>query len=111
MAPARERLALDLRNIEFRNPDVPIISNVDAVEVLSGEQSRDSLIRQVCSPVRWVESVQYLVARGVDLFVEIGPGRVLSGLVAKIAPEVQTVSVDGIRGIEALASVVPNAKI
>jgi [acyl-carrier-protein] S-malonyltransferase len=111
MAPARERLAQDLQKIDFRDPDVPVVSNVDAAEVRSGEQSRDSLIRQVCSAVRWVESVQYLVRRGVDLFVEIGPGRVLSGLVAKIAPEVQTASVDGIRGIEALASVVASAKI
>lgn len=111
MAPARERLAQDLQKIDFRDPDVPVVSNVDAAEVRSGEQSRDSLIRQVCSAVRWVESVQYLVRRGVDLFVEIGPGRVLSGLVAKIAPEVQTASADGIRGIEALASVVASAKI
>ena len=104
MAPARDRLAADLNNLEFRDLTVPLISNVDAVAVVSGRVARDSLIRQVCNPVRWVESIRYLVDREVDRFVEVGPGRVLCGLVKKIAPEVQVYSVDGIRGIEALAS-------
>ncbi len=104
MAPARDRLAADLMNLEFRDLAVPLISNVDAVAVVEGRVARDSLIRQVCKPVRWVESIRYLVDHGIDRFVEVGPGKVLCGLVKKIAPEVQVYGVDGIRGIEALAS-------
>jgi [acyl-carrier-protein] S-malonyltransferase len=104
MAPARDRLTVDLLAQEFNDLDVPLITNVDAVEVHSGSEARASLIRQVCLPVRWVESIQYLVDHGVEKFVEVGPGRVLSGLVKKIAPGVSAYTVDGIRGIEALAS-------
>jgi [acyl-carrier-protein] S-malonyltransferase len=104
MAAARDRLAADLRDIHFLDPKVPVISNVDAHEVRSGDAARDALIRQVCAPVQWVNSVRFLADRGVDRFVEIGPGKVLTGLVRKIAPDVQTLNVEGIRGIEALAS-------
>jgi [acyl-carrier-protein] S-malonyltransferase len=104
MAPARDRLAADLEAQAFHDLDVPLVNNVDAEEVRSGSEARASLIRQVCMPVRWVETIQYLVGHGVDRFVEVGPGKVLSGLVKRIAPEVSTYSVDGIRGIEALAS-------
>lgn len=105
MAPARDCLAVDLQALEFRDLSVPLISNVDATEVRDGDLARDALIRQVCAPVRWVESMQYLLRQGVNRFVEVGPGRVLTGLVKKIAHEAQTYSVEGIRGIEALASV------
>ncbi|MGA2262558.1 MAG: ACP S-malonyltransferase [Acidobacteriota bacterium] len=111
MAPARERLAGDLEVLKFHDLAMPLITNVDAAEVLKGSVARDSLIRQVCKPVRWVESIQYLVGHGVDKFVEIGPGKVLCGLVKKIAPSVLTYSVEGIRGIEALASAVSGAKM
>ena len=104
MAPARNRLAADLERLEFRDLAVPLVTNVDAAAVVEGRAARDSLIRQVCNPVRWVESIRYLVERGVDRFVEVGPGKVLCGLVKKIAPEVEVYGVEGIRGIEALAS-------
>jgi len=109
MAPARDRLAVDLQALKFHDLSVPLISNVDAAEVRDGDSARDALIRQVCAPVRWVESMQYLFRQGVNRFVEVGPGRVLTGLVKKIVPEVQTYNVDGIRGIEALASVLSGA--
>jgi [acyl-carrier-protein] S-malonyltransferase len=109
MSPARDRLKADLEALSFQNPGVPLISNVDASEVTSGESARDGLVRQVCSPVRWVESIQHLSACGVDRFIEIGPGKVLAGLVKKIAPQAQVLSVENIRGIEALASVLPGA--
>jgi len=106
MAPARARLEVDLAALEFHDLKVPLISNVDAEEVTTGSAAREALIRQVCLPVRWVESIQALVDRGVDIFIEVGPGRVLSGLVKKISPSAVTCSVEGIRGIEALASVI-----
>ncbi len=109
MMPARERLAGDLAALEFHNLSVPLICNVDAKEVTRCDVARDSLVRQVCAPVRWVESVRRLVELGVGRFVEIGPGRVLSGLVKKIEPRAQTCSVDGIPAIEALASMPADA--
>jgi [acyl-carrier-protein] S-malonyltransferase len=109
MAPARDRLAADLEVLKFEDLAVPLISNVDAAELRTGTEARDALKRQVCAPVRWVDSVRLLADNGVDRFVEIGPGKVLVGLVRKIVPQAQTFSVDGIRGIEALASVLAGA--
>lgn len=84
MKPAQERLAAELEKIEFHDLRLPLITNVDAVEIRSGEKARQSLIRQVSSPVRWLESVQLLVKKGVETFVEVGPGKVLCGLVRQI---------------------------
>lgn len=109
MAPARDRLAVDLNDLAFHDLAMPLITNADATEVVEGLAARDALVRQVCLPVRWVESIRCLVDHGVDKFVEVGPGRVLSGLVKRIAPMAATCSVDGIRGIEALASLVSGA--
>ncbi len=109
MAPAQDRIYADLQDLEFRRLKTPLVCNVDAVEVRQGAEARDALLRQVCTPVRWVEIVRYLVEREVNVFVEVGPGSVLSGFVKKIAPQVQAFSVDGIRSIEALASVIPGA--
>ncbi len=109
MAPARDRLSQDLSKLAFRDLNIPIIGNADAAEIRTGASARDALIRQVCAPVRWVESIRRLSEEGVERFVEVGPGKVLCGLVKKIAPDAQIVSVDGIRGIEALASKVSDA--
>ena len=109
MKSAQCRLAGDLSSLTFQDLSLPLINNVDAAEVTRGEAARDSLIRQVCAPVRWVESIRRLAGLSVTHFVEVGPGRVLSSLVKKIAPQVQACSTDGIRGIEALASVLADA--
>jgi len=85
MKPAREGMAGVLEKVEFRDPRVPVISNVDAAPVVSGEAARDALIRQIDSPVRWVESVLFMVeSAGVGAFLEIGPGTVLAGLTRRI---------------------------
>ncbi len=111
MSPARDRLSADLHVLPFRDLSIPLVSNVDADEVRAGDMARAALERQVCAPVRWVESIRYLHARGVDSFAEIGPGKVLTGLVKKIAPQARTFSVEGIRGIEVLASALADAKM
>jgi [acyl-carrier-protein] S-malonyltransferase len=111
MAPAAAQLAADLARLQFQDLAMPLITNVDAKPVTEGISARDALQRQVCSPVRWVESIQYLVDHGVDRFVEVGPGKVLAGLVKRIAPNVFACSVDGIRGIEVLASGMSDAKM
>lgn len=100
MQPAQERLAKDLGQISFSNPEYPLINNVDVAEVRSGEAIADSLSRQVCSPVRWTESIQKLISAGVQLFVEVGPGKVLSGLVRQIDRTVKTANVEDPQSLE-----------
>ncbi len=84
MKPAQERLAADLKKLAFSQPEVPVACNVDAALVETGEKSRDALIRQVTGAVRWEECMRLLFARGVDTFLEIGPGKVLCGLLRQI---------------------------
>jgi [acyl-carrier-protein] S-malonyltransferase len=104
MKPAQERLEPELRRIEFRDPAVPLMNNVDAAVVRSGAECREGLIRQVSSPVRWQQIVERLVSEGVDTFVEVGPGEVLGGLVKKIAKGAQTLSVRDPESLEATVS-------
>ncbi len=86
MRPAREGLAPLLRATDFRDPRVPVVSNVDARPVTTGEAAREALVRQIDSPVRWVESVEWMSGEGgVTRFLEVGPGNVLCGLVKRIA--------------------------
>jgi len=84
MQPAQERLAVDLRGITFENPATAVVTNVDAKAVNLGDEARAALVRQVSQPVRWLESVEFLISQGVQSLIEIGPGKVLSGLVRQI---------------------------
>ena len=84
MQPAQDRLAEDLRNLRFAAPTVPVATNVDARLVKDGDAARDALIRQVTGAVQWVRSIQLLIASGVERFVEVGPGKVLTGLLRQI---------------------------
>jgi len=83
MKPAQDRLAADLQALQFQNPTVPVVSNVDAALVSNAESSRDALIRQVTGAVKWEQSMR-LLASGVQTFVEVGPGKVLCGLMRQI---------------------------
>jgi [acyl-carrier-protein] S-malonyltransferase len=84
MKPAQDRLAADLAQLDFPNPSVPVICNADAKEVADGAASRDALVRQVTGSVKWDPSMRVLIAKGVQVFVEIGPGKVLCGLMRQI---------------------------
>lgn len=84
MQPAQNRLAEDLRRLSFSTAKVPVLTNVDAALTTDPEQLRDALIRQVTGSVRWVESMRLLIAQGPLRFVEVGPGRVLSGLLRQL---------------------------
>jgi [acyl-carrier-protein] S-malonyltransferase len=102
MRPAQEKLARDLFGIEFKDLNVPLVTNVDAKLIRSGADARDALVRQVSSPVRWSESMELLTkAHGVEAFVEVGPGKVLAGLLRQIAPEARSFNVEDAAGIEA----------
>jgi [acyl-carrier-protein] S-malonyltransferase len=84
MQPAQDRLAEVLRDIRFEEAAFPLVCNADARLVVDGALERDALIRQVTAPVRWVECMQLLIAEGVTRFLEIGPGKVLTGLLRQI---------------------------
>jgi [acyl-carrier-protein] S-malonyltransferase len=107
MAPAGERLAPDLAAMKIADPTVPLVRNVDAGVTRAATDVVPFLLRQVASPVQWTACVERLAAEGADTFVEVGPGRVLTGLVKRIVPDAKALSVedpDGLeRALEALA--------
>ena len=84
MRPAQDRLAQDLNALQMRNPAAPVMCNADAAIVETADASRDALVRQVTGAVRWDESVRGLIAKGAETFVEVGPGKVLWGLMRQI---------------------------
>jgi [acyl-carrier-protein] S-malonyltransferase len=100
MQPAQDALAKDLESIVFNDPAVPIAANVDARLITRGPDSRDCLIRQVTGPVRWVECIQLLIAQGAAPFIEIGPGKVLSGLMRQIDRNQTTLNVEDSASLE-----------
>lgn len=94
MQPAQERLAVDLNSIPFKNLSTPLVTNVDAKAIELGAEARDALVRQVSQPVRWLQSVEFLISQGVQSLIEIGPGKVLSGLVRQIDRNLRCVNVE-----------------
>jgi len=94
MMPAQEQLAEELDKIAFQDLRVPLVTNVDASTIEKGAKVRDALVRQVSAPVRWRESVELLIQSGVDTLVEVGPGKVLSGLVRQINRDARCLNVE-----------------
>jgi [acyl-carrier-protein] S-malonyltransferase len=94
LAPAQQRLEPDLRAVKFGAMKFPVITNVDAEAVILGDEARESLIRQVTMPVRWLESVREMIELGVNIFVEVGPGKVLAGLMRQIDRSVRVLNVE-----------------
>jgi [acyl-carrier-protein] S-malonyltransferase len=84
MQPAQDRLRADLQSLNFRNPSCPVVCNVDASPVTTGDAARSALVRQVTGAVRWEESIRRLINHGATLFIEVGPGKVLWGLMRQI---------------------------
>lgn len=101
MKPAEEKLKPVLDEAHFKDLWVALVSNVDASPIGTATAVRNALLRQVASPVRWVESVQRMVSMGVKRFVEIGPGNVLAGLIKRIDAGVEVVNVSDVHSIEA----------
>ena len=94
MQPAAQRLEADLRAASFHTLRVPLVNNADAEITTSGDEARESLVRQVTLPVRWEESVRELIDQGVNTFVEVGPGRVLTGLLRQIDRSIHVFNVE-----------------
>lgn len=103
MAPAAERLAATLEGIEILQLRAPVVTNVEAEPNSDAKRVRELLVSQVCAPVRWDGSVQRMVGLGVGRFIEIGPGKVLSGLVKRIDKEVETRNVEDLASLKALS--------
>ena len=103
MMPAQNRLAEDLHALVFGSLKTPLVTNVDAVAIAEGQAARESLVRQVSSPVRWLQSVELLIREGVDTFVEVGPGKVLTALMRQISREVKCFNVEDTASLKSTA--------
>jgi [acyl-carrier-protein] S-malonyltransferase len=94
MQPAQDRLSVDLDAVKLADPAVGVVNNADARVVRSAAEARDGLKRQVTASVRWEQSMRVLLAEGVSLFVEVGPGKVLSGLMRQIERQAECLRVE-----------------
>lgn len=106
MKEAANRLADKLEQAAFNTPSVPVVANVTARPVEDAAAIRGLLVEQVYSPVLWHDSVEWMIAQGVDTFVEIGPGSVLSGLIKKIDKSVKVINVNSLDSVSSLETVV-----
>ncbi|MDX6461567.1 MAG: [acyl-carrier-protein] S-malonyltransferase [Acidobacteriaceae bacterium] len=102
MQPAQDGLSPILQEIPFSAAKIPVVVNVDAALLTDGARLRDALIRQVTGAVRWTESMQLLIAEGVTTFIEVGPGKVLSGLMRQIDRSQKCAQVEDPAGLEKL---------
>jgi len=99
LKPAGEKLSEELKKVNFNDMRIPVVTNVTAEYIYDKAVVPDLLVRQVSSPVLWEKSVRKMIENGVDTFIEIGPGKVLSGFVKKINKEVKTLNVEDVRSL------------
>jgi [acyl-carrier-protein] S-malonyltransferase len=110
MMPAQQRLESDLHAAPFHDLKFPLITNVDAEAITTGDEARDALIRQVTNPVRWLESVRDMIDSGVTVFVEVGPGKVLTGLLRQIDRSVRVFNVEDSATLQSTVEKLPQAR-
>jgi len=110
MMPAQHRLEPDLRAAKFSDLRFPLITNVDAEAISTGDEARDALIRQVTQPVRWLDSVHEMIEAGVTIFVEVGPGKVLTGLLRQIDRSVRGLNVEDAASLQATLDKIAQAR-
>lgn len=104
LIPAGEELRKELGHVKMSSLDIPYVTNVNAKEVTDISETRGLLARQVSSPVRWMQSMEYLIAHGADTFVEIGPGKTLAGFMKKINREVKVLNIGAWEDVEKTVS-------
>jgi [acyl-carrier-protein] S-malonyltransferase len=109
MEDASKRLAELLDNTDFNIPKIPLVNNADATFLDNIESIKTSLVRQISSPLLWEDSIRAIINSGIETFVEVGPGKVLSGLIKRIAPEAKILNVEDIKSLEKTVSFVSNA--
>ncbi len=110
MMPAQVKLEEDLAVTKFADLQMPLVTNVDADTIRKGEEAKSALARQVTMPVRWEESMRMLLDEGVTTFVEVGPGRVLTGLMRQIERSVTTLNVEDEKSLAATLDRITGAK-
>lgn len=110
MLPAQQRLEPDLRAAKFHALRFPLITNVDAEAIETGDEAREALIRQVTRPVRWLDSIREMIDSGVKIFVEVGPGKVLSGLLRQIDRSVRCFNVEDAASLQATLDKIAQAR-
>ncbi|WP_369788542.1 ACP S-malonyltransferase [Rouxiella sp. WC2420] len=101
MKPAADKMAVALQDVSFSQPQYPVVNNVDVKVETSAEEIRSALIRQLYNPVRWTESVEYMAQQGVEQLVEVGPGKVLTGLTKRIVDTLTAVAVNDTASLSA----------
>ena len=104
MEPAKAGLIDTVSNLEFHDPKIPIIANCNAEPLTNGESIKRELISQMSSCVQWSKSMDYMIGEGITKFIEIGPGRALSGMLKRFGPDVTTLSINDIKSIEELTN-------
>ncbi len=102
MKPAQEGLTGIITSLDFRDPDIPVLANTTALPLTGGDQVKTELIDQLCNGIQWQGSVEYMINNGVTTFIEIGPGRVLSGLVKRINREVSLQNINSAETVNGL---------
>jgi len=100
LKPAADKLADELKNVTISDMKIPVVTNVTAQEVESRQDVEPMLIKQVMSPVKWEDTVNYLVSKGVDTFIEVGPGKTLSGFVKRTVKGVKICNVEDLKSLE-----------
>ncbi|GKW10506.1 ACP S-malonyltransferase [Pectobacterium sp. IFB5596] len=94
MEPAAKKLAIALESVTFNSPVIPVVNNVDASIETTPEAIRDALVRQLHCPVRWTDCVEFMASQGVESLLEVGPGKVLTGLTKRIVDTLTAVAVN-----------------
>ena len=105
MKPAADQLSVSLESITLKEAGVSVLNNVDVKNEIEADAIRNALVRQLYSPVRWTEIVEKMAQNGVEVLVEIGPGKVLNGLTKRIVDSLQAVSVNDVKSLDSLEEV------
>jgi [acyl-carrier-protein] S-malonyltransferase len=111
MQPPQEEVARVLAALNLTDPSIPVAANVTGGLVTTAEAARDALIRQVTGAVRWVDCMQSLVAAGANLFIEVGPGKVLGGLLKQIDPAQKSLNVEDPASLEATLAALAGGEV
>ena len=102
MASAQEGMAEALSQVSFSEPQYPVVANCDARALTTAEEIKEELLQQLCTSVKWTQTVSYMSDQGVTRFIEVGPGRTLTGLVKRISQEAETVNISDLASIQGL---------
>ncbi|MBG2912783.1 ACP S-malonyltransferase [Proteus terrae] len=100
MKPAADKLAVALQEIEFKQPEIQVVNNVDVIAQTDANAIREALVRQLYNPVRWTETVELIAEKGITQLLEIGPGKVLTGLTKRISKEMNAAAVNDIASLD-----------